>query len=188
MTEELNRKYDVVSMMITMHSVLYHRFKIRASIGSTIFLISSIVLNTAVFTDFQKLGLESLTTEEVNWIINITSFIILLLSVLFLAIDWLKRSANHEMAVNQLSRLLSEIRRVSAIQEIDVKKAQIEILNRLYDQTFEPLPKVNDSEFNRLKAKHYYKKELSKFIDLNKGRPYFVIRFLFFWQRTFSQK
>src|SRR5690606_13032230 len=100
----------------------------------------------------------------------------------------LKRSANHEMAVNQLSRLLSEIRRVSAIQEIDVKKAQIEILNRLYDQTFEPLPKVKDSEFNRLKAKHYYKKELSKFIDLNKGRPYFVIRFLFFWQRTFSQK
>lgn len=156
-------------------------------IGNTFFLISAIVLNTAVFTDLNAWGLISLTKEEIDRIINISSFIILLISIVVLVIEWGKKASGHEQAVNQLSRLLTEIRRVSLLSDDELKKEQSEMLNQLYDQTFEPLPKIEDSKFNKLKARHYYKKELSKFIDANKGKPFFVIRTQFFFKKLFSK-
>jgi len=187
METELNRKYDTVNMMITMHSILHYRYKNLSFVGNILFLISAIVLNFAVFADFTALGVTSFSKQEINNFVNIISFALLLLSIIFLIVDWGKKSTSHEQAVNLLSPLLTEIRRVTGIQDETLKSTQYEMLVRLYDQTFETIPKIPHFDFNGLKARHYHRLEFSKFVSNNKGKSFLIIKIMFFFRKNFSK-
>lgn len=187
MKEELNRKYRVINMMITMHSIMYHRFKAKALISNIFFLITAIILNVFIFFDFEYLDFLNIKEVSIKYIISISSFTIFLLSVVFMLIEWTKKSERHEQATNQLSRLLNELRMILKIEDDSLLNSKSELFNELYNQTFETIPKIPDKKFNYLKAKHYQKVELSKFIDNYKGTPFFVIKILFFYNKTFSK-
>jgi hypothetical protein len=101
-------------------------------------------------------------------------------------VDWAKKSEQHIQSMNQLSRLLNELRTIQKIEDTSVLNHKIELFNELYNQIFETIPKIPDNKFNSLKARHYKKVELSKFIDKHKGKPFFVIKILFFYNKTFK--
>ncbi len=90
--------------------------------------------------------------------------------------------------MNQLSRLLNELRKLNSLEIAELSSSKVDLFNELYNQTFETTPKIPDNLFNSLKAKHYQKVELSKFIDNHKGKPFFVIKLLFFYNKTFNKK
>lgn len=188
MKEELERKYRVTSMMISMHSVLHHRYKTKSLVGSIFFLLTAIILNAFIFFDYDYLEFVGLTTVCIKNIVSILSFLIFLLSIVFMLVDWSKKGEQHLQAINQLSRILNELRSILRINDSSILKYKSELFDELYNQMNETIPKIPDRKFNYLKARHYKKVEISKFIDKHKGKPYFVIRILFFFDKTFKSK
>ncbi|WP_461643350.1 hypothetical protein [Labilibaculum euxinus] len=188
MKDELNRRYRVISMMISMHSILYQRFKTKSFISSILFLIIAIILNVFTFINYDYLSFTGLNISSIKNIISVSSFLIFLLSVIFMLVEWSKRSEQHLQAVNQLSRLLNELRFILNIEDSEAISHKTDLFNELYNQTHETIPKIPDEKFNYLKARHYQKVEISKFIDKHKGKPYFVIKILFFFDKTFKSK
>lgn len=188
MKEELERKYKVINMMISMHSFLYHRFKTKTLVGNIFFLLTAIILNVFLFFDYDYLSFTGFSVNSIKNIISISSFLIFLLSVVFILIEWSKKCEQHLQAVNNLSRLINELRSILKIEDSSILTHKSELFNELYNQINETITKIPDRKFNKLKAKHYKKVELSKFIDRHKGKPYFVIVILFFFDKTFKSK
>ncbi len=187
MMDELKRKHRVINMMISMHSVLHQRYKTKTLIGSIFFLLSAIILNIFTFFDYSYLEFTGIEEENAKNIISLASFSVFILSIIFLLVDWSKKSEQHLQAINQLSRLLNKLRLIQNIKEPSVVVNKIELFDELYNQTFETIPKVPDTQFNSLKIKHYNKVEFSKFIDNHKGKPYIVVRILFFFNINFRK-
>jgi hypothetical protein len=187
MKEELDRKYKVINMMITMHSIMHHRYKTKSLIGNIFFLITAVILNIFTFFDYQYLSFLQLQADNIKNIVAVSSFTIFLLSIIFMLVEWAKRSEKHELAINQLSRLLNELRLIQKIENEDALSLKLDLFNELYNQCFETIPKIPNNKFNSLKTKHYQKIELSKFIDENQGKPFFVIKILFFYNKTFTK-
>lgn len=186
MKEELKRKHRVINMMISMHSVLHQRFKTKSLIGSIFFLLAAIILNVFTFFDYRYLNFLGVEEAHAKNILAIVSFSIFLLSVIFLLVEWSKKSEQHLQAINQLSRLLNELRAIQSIEESEIVKHKVELFDELYNQTFDTVPKIPDNKFNRLKARHYKKVAVSKFIDKHNGKSYLLIRILFFFKTTFA--
>lgn len=187
MREELDRKYKVINMMITMHSILHHRYKTKSLIGNIFFLVTAVILNVFTFFDYHYLSFLRIQEENIKSIIALSSFIMFLLSIVFMLIEWAKKSEKHELAVNQLSRLLNELRFIQKIEDESTLSMKMGMFNELYNQSFETIPKIPNNKFNSLKSKHYQKVELSKFIESHRGKPFFVIKFLFFYDKTFTK-
>lgn len=173
-------------MMITMHSILSSRYRRRALIGDIFFLITAIVLNILVFFDLKKVPIIVLPENKLQFIINISALIIFLLSIIFMFVEWQKKAARHEQAINQLSRLINELRSILAIEDETAFNTKAAFFNELYVQICETIPKIPDSQFNRLKARHLQKVELSKFIEQKAGKPYLIIWILFIFSKTFK--
>lgn len=188
MKDELQRKYKVINMMITMHSILHQRFKTKSLVGNIFFLLTAIILNVFIFFDFDYLSFTGFSIDKIKNIVAVTSFLIFLLSVVFMLVEWSKKSEQHLQAINQLSRLLNELRSLLKIENSALLSNKSELFDELYNQVNETIPKISDRKFNYLKARHYNKVEISKFIDKHKGKPYFVIRILFFFEKTFKSK
>ncbi len=188
MKDELQRKYKVINMMITMHSILHQRFKTKSLVGNIFFLLTAIILNVFIFFDFDYLSFTGFSIDRIKNIVAVSSFLIFLLSVVFMLVEWSKRSEQHLQAINQLSRLLNELRSLLKIENSALLSNKSELFDELYNQVNETIPKISDRKFNYLKARHYKKVEISKFIDKHKGKPYFVIRILFFFEKTFKSK
>lgn len=186
MKDELKRKYKVINMMITMHSVLHHRFKTKSLIGNIFFLLTAIILNVFIFFDFDYLSFTGFSVAKIRNIVAISSFLIFLFSVIFLLVEWSKKSEQHLQAINQLSRLLNELRSILNTEDKSKLANKTKLFDELYNQINETIPKIPDKKFNSLKAIHYKKVEISKFIDKHKGKPYFVIRILFFFEKSFK--
>ena len=180
MKEELERKHRVIDMLITMHSILYHRNKRIALWGNLFLLITAIFLNVFIFFDYKYLKFLVLDEESIKTVLGIFSLVTFTLSIVFLLVDWNKKAEEHKQAINQLSELLNELRIILKIEEPSVFKTKGEMFCLLYDLACESIPKIPNNKFNPLKAKHYFKVELSKFIDKNKGLPYSILRIKFF--------
>lgn len=180
MKEELERKHRVIDMLITMHSILYHRNKRLALWGNLFLLITAIFLNVFVFFDYEYLKFLNLNETSIKTILGIASIVTFALSIVFLIVDWNKKAEEHKQAINQLSELLNELRYLFKIEDPLVFKTKAEMFNSLYNLAFESIPPIPNNKFNPLKAKHYFKVELSKYIDKNKGVPYSIIRIKFF--------
>jgi len=170
-------------MMITMHSILHHRYKTKSLIGNIFFLVTAVILNVFTFFDYHYLSFLQIQEGNIKNIVAISSFTIFLLSIIFMLVEWAKKSEKHEQAINQLSRLLNELRLIQKIEDEEALSLKIDLFNELYNQSFETIPKIPNNKFNSLKAKHYQKVELSKFIDNHQGKPFFVIKFLFFYAK-----
>lgn len=187
MIKELERKYKVVNMMTTMHSILRAKYKARALLSKVFFLITAIILNMFTFFDFEYLDFLNFEEGFINNVLNLSSVTIFFLSVIYIFIDWGKKVEKHEEAINQLSRLLNEIRIVKKLVDNEKFKPKVTLLNEMYNQTFEIIHEIPENKFNKLKAKHYHKVELSKYIDLHKGKPYIVIYILFTWENLITK-
>lgn len=188
MKDELQRKYKVINMMITMHSILHQRFKTKSLVGNIFFLLTAIILNVFIFFDFDYLSFTGFSIGRIKNIVAVTSFLIFLLSVVFILVEWSKKSEQHLQAVDQLSRLHNKLRALLTVEDLTILTNKSELFDELYNQVNETIPKIPDRKFSYLKARHYKKVELSKFIDMHKGKPYCVIRILFFFEKTFKSK
>lgn len=173
---ELNRIERVVNMMITMHSILRDRFKRYSLIVDISLLVSAILLNALIFIDFKYL--KPIFNDEISSKIAIGFFSILVFitSIVILTVDWKQKSENHSQAVKILFTLLSECRQIQSIEDESEKKSIASVFHNKYLESSNAIVPIPDKNFNKFKAIHLQKVELSKLISKNPGHPVILLR------------
>ena len=167
-------------MMVSMHSNLYAKYRRFSIISSSFLIVSGAILNALVFVDFRYM---TWVFETKNQSINAIGWFSILTfsgSLLSLSVNWKERSESYLAASNELSGLLNECREILESESKNQNTDLVDAFNRKYIQLNGMLPKIPEKSFNCLKARHYKKVELSKFIGSNKGKPYWLIRINFF--------
>ncbi len=181
--EELKQQAQVVDMMLTMHSILANRYHRRAQVLDILLVAVSTILVALTFLDPQILVHINTRPESARILIGLCSILVFLLSIIALIVDWKGKARQHLEAFKTLNPLKSEWRDLLAsYNEYDDRyKAEFSRKSALILGNLVPIP---DSQFNRLKARHYRKVMLSKMISANSGSSIIVLRLRLWYRRN----
>ncbi len=162
--EELNRQYKIIDMLLTMHSILRDRYALMGTILNLIIMGSSIIICASVFIDSSAIKWLGFNNEDARMAIGLFSILVFFLSLVSLICDWSKKAEKHSQTAETLSRLKGECRDLITLTPED--EAQIIQWISSCRIQLNSLPvKVPEKKFNKLKAIHKNKIELSKLTD-----------------------
>ena len=174
--EKLEKRKDLIDMMITMHSELSSMYKNRVSILDILLIILTIILLTFVFADQSFLSNLGIEEKNAKIILGLSSIAVSCLSLLSYVIDWRGKNICHAQAFRILIELKNEWRifffKKESINYENATKLE-EKTNLILNQCIN----IDDKIFNKLKKKHYMKVALSKAISDNPNLPLFYIKF-----------
>lgn len=161
--QEYRRRRNVVDMMLTAHSVLRDRHERRAA-GLTLFIMGlSIVATGVAFISGESDATIGPFTARVQVWVGLLTGVIFFLSIVDLRVEWRRRAWAHEEAAGRLADLKALFRH--ARHEDDVVHSDVDLLAE-YDHTMDALGALRvpipEAKFNRLKARHLRKVEISK--------------------------
>jgi hypothetical protein len=161
--EEYRRRRDVVDMMLSAHSVLRDRYE-RRSTGLTLLIMGlSVAAAGVAFISGERHATIGPFSARVQVWVGLLTSLIFFLAILELLVDWRRRAWAHDEATQRLSDLKATFRR--ARREGDVVRSDVDLVDT-YDHTMDALGalrvRIPDSQFNRLKARHWRKVEISR--------------------------
>jgi hypothetical protein len=168
---ENERQYRVIDQMMTMHSILRDRYGRRARLLSIGLLAFAVALNAFVFADDKVLAVlfgSNLDAAKIG--LGITSVVLMVLSIIEYRVDWEGLAQSHAEAVQRLGRLKAKYREAFSGSVAGTNPDHAS-LSQDYARTMEELPHIPEAQFHRLKARHAFKRRLSKEIDDNPGVP-----------------
>lgn len=178
MTQDANnREYRIIDQMISMHAYIAQKKKKHATLLSVCLLFASAIVCAFTFVDDATMALFGIGVAKARFILGLASTAVFGLSIVELKVDWSGRSQIHADAARRLSTLKAKYRRVEASLETDKREAWGE-LSKEYADTLDSLASVPECDFTRLKARHLFKKELSRAIDNNPGVPIIALEFM----------
>lgn len=161
--QEYKRRRKVVDMMLTAHSVLRDRHDRRATGLTLLIMALSIVATGVAFISGESDATVGPFTARVQVWVGILTCVIFFLSIVDLLVEWRRRAWAHEEAAGRLADLKAQFRH--ARHEGDVVQSDIDLLTE-YDHTMDALGALRvpipETKFNRLKARHLRKIEISK--------------------------
>lgn len=185
--EEINRQKRVLDMMVSIHFKLHDTYKYKALFIEIFLLSASVVLNALVFVDYKYFQRFSISAEDAQLYTGVFSVLVFALSVVMLLVNWREKCTKHAQAAKELCKLLQEAREI-----IDAGQANNQLLltsfNDKYKQINNVITSIPDKKFNRLKAYHLRKVELSKYISKHPKNPYWLIRVKFFFHSLNSDE
>jgi len=162
-------------MMLTMHSILAERYTRRSKLLEISMFAVSILLVASTFIDPKILSFLNFKADITRFIIGLCSIIVFFLSVVSLIVDWKGKAAQFREAFNTLIPLKSEWREI-LIKFEDLDERDILEFTRKSALILSNLIPIPDHQFNKLKAQHYRKVELSKMISQHPGSCVFLLR------------
>lgn len=174
---EYHRKFRVLDMMLSGHSTLCAKYRHRST-GLTLAIMTlSIFGATLALQADNSVEIFSIDLELKVWL-ALLSGVIFFLSIVELVLDWRGRAWSHQDAARRLGILKGEFRRAKVTgATVETEGAD---LDAEYDQTTAAIVEIPNSVFNRLKAKHRRKIEISKLIDESPGAPLLLLRWRVF--------
>lgn len=174
---EIERIYKVVNMQLTMHSRLHKLYLYRSMIVNILLIGSSFFLNILIFADYnyliEKLSIE---VETLRLLRSCFSILVFFLSLIIINIRWKEKGNQHLIAKNKLFDILQRCRSMKSKTTIKAK----EILISDYKVISSSIISIPEKKFNKLKSIHYRKVEFSKFIEANKGIPWYLQKYRFY--------
>jgi hypothetical protein len=170
---EYHRKFRVLDMMLSGHASLRERYRRRSTFLILAIMALSIVATTLALQDDQSVVILGIDLGSTEWLAALSG-VIFFLSIAELVLDWRGRAWAHGDAADRLGRLKGEFRRAK-VSEHSVETDGVD-LNFEYDQTTAAIVEIPNSVFNRLKAKHRRKIEISKLLDESPGAPILLLR------------
>ncbi|HEY5708132.1 MAG TPA: hypothetical protein VIS51_01930 [Solirubrobacterales bacterium] len=174
---EYHRKFKVLDMMLSGHATLREKYR-RRSTGLILTIMALSILGaTLALQDRWSVEILSINLESKQWL-ALLSGLIFFLSIIELVLDWRGCAWSHADAANRLGKLKGEFRRAKVTDntvETDGMDLDVE-----YDQTTAAIVEIPNSVFNRLKAKHRRKIEISKLLDESPGAPLLLLRWRVF--------
>ena len=177
--DEAERQYRLVDQQLTMHSVLRDRYGRLAMVVNCGLLTASIVLCGFVFAPNDVFSALGVNPEIWPLGLRISSIIILALSVVELKVDWNGTAREHERAVERLADLKGQYR---GALDSEPAQEEYEELDAQYARVMDALPPIPEAKFNKLKAKHVFKIELSKAISEHPTCPVFILKWHLRWE------
>ncbi len=178
-TKEIERLARVIDMMLTMHSVLRERYKWRNLLVELLLLVASVMLLVANFADASFLTRITLSADTVAWWGKVGAVIVFVVALIMLKVDWQGKASGHGRARDELVRLKGRCREV--LGNGDDPAAFSEHL-RVCNATMAVLCPIPEKKFNKLKAVHLRKVEISRMISRYPGCPVFVL-----WGKLFFE-
>lgn len=160
------RQMRLVDQALSMHSTLRDRAA-RTSMIITVTLLCASVVSTAFAfagTD-SEVTLFGLEASRSTWL-GVLSVALFCGTLAELVMDRRGAARSHEGAVRLLFDLKSDYRQVDATGHWPT--AQARLADR-YDQVMEHIPPIPESAFNKLKARHLTKIEVSKLLSEHPG-------------------
>jgi hypothetical protein len=173
--EDLKQRAKVVDMMLTMHSVLADKYRLRAQVLEIATVAISTVLLALTFLDPAILRYLEIQETSARIAVGVCSVSVFVLSIVSLIVDWKGRARQHREAFNTLIPLKSEWRDfISSFDQYDARlKAEFSRKSALIVGNLVPIP---DSQFNSLKARHQRKVVLSKLVSAYPGASIALLR------------
>jgi hypothetical protein len=170
---EYRRKFRVLDMMLSGHSSLSEKYR-RRSTGLILAIMAlSILAATLALQDPENVDILGIDLESKAWL-ALLSGLIFFLSIVELVLDWRGRAWSHADAARRLGKLKGEFRRAKVtVETVETDGLDLDLE---YDQTTAAIVEIPNSVFNRLKAKHRRKIEISKLLDKSPGAPLLLLR------------
>ncbi len=172
--KEMKRLTRVIDTMLTSHSILQERYKRRACILDVVLLIASVLLLVAAFADPEILKELKISPESAIIMERVSSVVVFIVALIMLRVDWNGKAVAHGKARDSLIKLKGEAKAV--LLDDSVSKETLEKHSQLCSVTLGGLCPIPEGQFNKLKAKHWKKVELSKLVSRYPGCPYCVLR------------
>lgn len=165
---QIDRLLRVVDMMATMHAVLKQRYNRRALLLDIIVLAAATVVVALTYADLGEISLLGPSQPLARVSLGIASVVVFFLSIVTLVVDWKGMSWRHKEAFDVLLGLKADLveaqRDFDAMTDVEVTailRRSASVLNRLIE--------IPDHQFNRLKAIHLRKKEVSRLLSEHPG-------------------
>ena len=172
----------VVDMMLTSHSVLRDRNSRKALIVDIIILGASIILVAMVFADNRILEPLGIKLDVSEYLVGIASLLVFFFSLLSFRVDWKKKESEHHHASISLSNLKLKLSSHNKCGETLNKEHEKALINE-YNIIMGSIHPIPDKIFNKLKAIHLRKIEISKALSRNPGSSNFFLK-LKIWLST----
>jgi hypothetical protein len=163
---DVKRRRNIVDMMLTAHSVLRDRYE-RRSTGLTLLIMGLSIAATGVaFIGGERDATIGPFTARVQVWVGLLSCFIFFLSIVELLVEWRRRAWAHDEAAQRLADLKAKYRQIRKVPDNDALVESDFDLPDEYDHTMDALGALRvpipESKFNRLKARHLIKVEVSK--------------------------
>lgn len=163
---EFSRQRRLVDQMITMQSRLRDWNGLAGALLTSIILLASTVgVGFAFASDSSVITIAGISAQRTTWL-GWLAVMTAALTVIDLVIDRRSAARSRADAVRILSELKAEYR-VGLPPGAEV--AEVERISAKYAATFNAVPPIPDYMFNRLKAAHLRKVEISKIISARPG-------------------
>ena len=164
--KEISRQRRLVDQLITMHSALRDGYTAQSTTLICVMLVASVVGIAFAFaggsTQVTIVGLTADRSTWLGWLAVLTFS----LTLIDLVLDLRGAARRHDDAVRQLAALKSEYRIPPPPgQEV----AERERRSQRYQAVVDTLPPIPERKFNKLKARHLRKVEISKYLSNNPG-------------------
>ena len=176
---------QVIDMMITMHSILAHKYNTRSKMIDISMFGVSILLVASTFFDPNILVDLKIDESSSKIIIGSSSIFIFFMSIISLIVDWKGRAMQHKEAFSALLRLKIEKKDIKQNYDSFDDNRIREFLSRSSLVMGQLIP-IPDSHFNSLIAEHYNKVGLSKYIKKNSGSAFFFVRLKYYIRKNIS--
>ena len=174
--QEHEREYRVVDQMISMHADIAQRKRSQALFLSIGILFLSAIVCGFTFADESGLGSLGFSPDRAQVLIRLAALTVFGLSIVELRVDWSGMARTHADAARRLSLLKAKYRRAQTFHGQD-EQAFLEGLSKEYADTLSSTIEIPERQFPKLKARHYFKRELSKIIDRHPCVPVPVLAF-----------
>jgi hypothetical protein len=174
---EFDRQRRVLDQMLSAHSLLAERYERRdGALVLTTLGLSVVAAGVAFISSAQRVEIGPFTARVQVWV-GVLTCVIFFLSIVELRVEWARRAWAHGEASRRLADLKAKYRhgsRVGAVVRSDID------LTAEYERTMDAIGAlqvpIKDGQFNKLKARHRRKVEISKRISLRPERPVLLHR------------
>ena len=170
---EVQRRYRVADMMITMHSILRDSYKRRSLALDLVIFSSSVLIAALAFGDRSLFEWLHLTADSTRLAIGLVSLVIFLSSLVAWMVDWKGKADAHDKAASAYTNTKFRLRSVDATTDV----RDVEQLLSIYEETGLNTIPVPDSKFLKLKSEHLMKARLSRLLDRSPGASLCWLRF-----------
>lgn len=163
---EIQRQRRLVDQMSTMHSLMRDRARLEGLLLVCVVLVASVVATAFAFAGGSDtvsiFGLKGQRSTWLGWFAVATFS----LTLVDLVLDRRGAAGRYGDAVRQLSTLKADYRTMP-LPAVAVEECRR--LTELYQVAMEALPPLPERQFNRLKAKHLEKVEISRYLSNHPG-------------------
>lgn len=183
-SDEILRQYRLVKQTLSMHATRRDRLTWRAKLTEIVLIVCSIIFCVTTFAGkelYKFFAVDPLAGQIILGIASVSAFAS---SLILLLIDWKGAAALHGDAVRRWSTVLElyRSRRINDGTWPDQYKAE---LSAAYWEAAHNSVPIPERHFNRLKACHLQKVEISKIIDRHPWCPQILLRTILKFRDSF---